>query len=77
MIVFENFSLSTNIAADCEAKTNLPSNNTCGIDMSGKVVFLTGMGGCSDIQVDNVGGDGAWNGLCYHNPNNGDNVFNS
>lgn len=76
-IMFESFTLSTNIAGDCEEKTHLPSNNTCGLDFSGLVVFLEGMNGCKDIQVDNVGGDGDYNGLCYHVPAGDKNLFNS
>ena len=76
-IMFENFVLSTNIAGDCEVKTYVPSNDTCGLDFSCLMVFLDGMGGCTDIQVDNVGGDGEYNGICYHVPSGNENLFNS
>lgn len=76
-IMFEDFTLSVNIAGDCEEKTNNPSNSTCGMDFSGLKVFLDGMGGCSDIPVDNVGGDGEFNGICYHVPSGDKNLFNS
>ena len=75
-IVFENFSLSTNVAGDCEKKTNLQSENACGMDFSGLMVFLDGMGGCKDIGILNMGGDGEFNGICYHVPS-GENLFNS
>ena len=75
--LFEDFTLSTNIAGDCEVDTHLPSNNTCGVDFSGVTVFLEGMGGCAGgIEVDNVGGDGEFNKICYHVPY-GQNLFNS
>lgn len=75
-IVFENFSLSTNIAGDCEVKTWLPSNNTCGMEFTGidGNVFLTDMNGCA-FQV-GEGGDGEFGNICYHVPY-GDNLFNS
>lgn len=76
-IMFEDFSLSSAITAGCEAKTNLPSLNQCGMDFSGLVVFMQGMTGCTDIAVDNVGGDGEFNGICYHVPSNGENLFTS
>ncbi|MBQ8813365.1 MAG: hypothetical protein IJZ85_02555 [Lachnospiraceae bacterium] len=76
-IMFESFALSSNIAGDCEMQTNLPSNSTCGLDFSGLKVFLDGMGGCSDIEVDNVGGDGEYNGICYHVMTGGKNLFAS
>lgn len=75
-ILFEDFTLSTNIAGDCEIDTDTKSNNDCGLNFSGVMVFLTGMGGCSGIQVDNVGGDGEFNKICYHVPY-GQNLFNS
>lgn len=75
-IIIENFSLSTTIAGDCETKTNVQSTSSCGFDFSGLQVFLEGMGGCKDIQVDTIGGDGEFNGICYHVPY-GDNLFNS
>lgn len=75
-IIFESFTLSTNIAGDCEVKTNLPSNNTCGMDFSGLHVFLDSVTGCSDIQITDEGGDGDFNQICYHVPS-GENLFNS
>ena len=77
MIVFENFSMSTNIAAGCEVQTNTPSENQCGVNMSGINVFLEGMTGCDDFPVTNVGGDGQYGNLCYHVPVGKDNLFNS
>ena len=77
--VIENFSLATSIAGDCEAKTNLPSNNSCGMDFSGVTVFLDTMAGCAggiEIGSDDFGGDGEFNGICYHVPY-GENLFNS
>ena len=77
IFVFEDFSLSTTIAGDCEVKLSTPTNDTCGMDFSGLKVFLDGMGGCTDIQVDNVGGDGEFNGICYHVPSGDENLFMS
>lgn len=74
-IIIENFSLSTTIAGDCEVKTNIPSQNTCGLDFSGVSIFLDTMNGCG-IKVTSEGGDGEYNNICYHVPY-GDNLFNS
>ena len=76
-IIFESFEISTNIASGCEAQTNLQVSGTCGYNMSGLVVFITGMTGCYDIQVDKEGGDGQNNGLCYHVLTGDKNLFNS
>ena len=80
-IMFESFILSTNIAADCEVKTWQPTNNDCGLSFTGiGNVFLTGMNGCSDMQVSDGAGDGyigeGNDAICYHVPF-GENLFNS
>ena len=73
-IVFENFSLSTNIAAGCEVKTNF-AQNQCGYKFApGIVIFLEGVNGCVKPVVD---GDGQFNGICYHNPSDDNNIFSS
>lgn len=79
-IVFENFSLTTNIAGDCEVKTSTwgMNNADCGLDFSGVVVFLDTMAGCQGgIAVESFGGDGEFNGICYHVPLDSNNLFNS
>lgn len=73
-ILFESFTLSTNINAGCEHKTNLPDWNQCGIDFSGLTVFMTGMTGCTDIQITEGGN---FDGICYHTPVEGNNLFAS
>ena len=75
-ISFESFLMSTNIAGSCEEDTNLQSNNICGMDFSGLKVFLDGVSGCLNIKVENKGGDGEYNKICYHVPF-GQNLFNS
>ena len=69
--------MSTNIAAGCETTTDLPSENECGMDFSGLIVFMEGMNGCSDIKVDNLGGDGEFNKICYHVPSGSNDLFTS
>ena len=80
-IVFENFSMSQNIAADCEYQIDNPARGQCGIEFGPFTVFLGAVG--SDCSGDGImmdqGGDGEYNGLCYHVfTNNGEyNLFNS
>ena len=71
-IFFEDFSLSTNIAAGCEYQ---PLNNAgdCGVQWGRHTIFLEGMSGCKKYVID---GDANNDGLCYHNPTD-NNVFNS
>ena len=73
-IFFDSFELTTNISAGCEVPTNLPSMDWCGLDFSGLMVFMSGMSGCSDIQI---GKGGDFDGICYHTPTETNNVFAS
>ncbi len=62
-IIFEDFSLSTAISAGCGEKTNMPSQNSCGMDFGpAGMVFTQQVSGCT-IKVED---DGVFNGLCYH-----------
>lgn len=78
IVIFENFSLATSIASDCNQISDTQSRNQCGFDFSGVLVFMSDMDmACKDIQVENNGGDGYWNGICYHVPADNNNLFNS
>lgn len=72
-IVFESFSLCSNIAAGCEKIVNFASG-TCGvIELTpGITIFSYDMAGCTpDFQTDE------YDGWCYHNPSENNNMFNS
>lgn len=74
VVVFESFSMSTNIAAGCDRIVNTLSRGTCALPM--------GTGGIS-VFVDNVAAclyqasDGMYDNLCYHVPTEAYNLFNS
>ena len=73
-IMFESFTLSTNIAAGCEYKNGLHARDYCGYSTRNGVVFTDGVvgdNGCQYIQPDNN------DTLCYHVPNDSHNIFNS
>lgn len=73
-IMFESFTLSTNIAGDCDHQTSLQTAGFCGLDFGGDIVFLTNVTGCEEqYEAD----DGSFNGICYHNPTETTNLFNS
>ncbi len=73
-IQFEDFSLSTNIAAGCEEEP-FGNTETCGVKWS-KVAILFASGAPIDnCNVKIVEGDPNYNGLCYHNPTLENNVF--
>lgn len=71
-IVFEDFSMSTNIAGDCELDTPEPSSaQSCGYPIKGSVVFVEG------AQCTYKPQGGVYNGYCYHVPTENNNLFNS
>ena len=79
-IAFEDFAITTNIAGDCEYKTNTPSVHNCGLNFGNMVIFLDTMTNvCTgDGAIKSEGGDGLYNGFCYHVFDNGkNNIFNS
>jgi hypothetical protein len=73
-IIFDSFALSTNVAANCEFKTPLPKADECGMPIGflNDVIFITEMQGCTKIIE-----TGAWDTICYHQPTEENNLFNS
>ena len=76
-ILFENFALSTSIAAECEVIV-AATRGTCGYPIRGETVFMSTETGCSTgPQTTDGSGDGAaHDSICYHTFK-GNNVFNS
>lgn len=73
-IMFEDFTLSTNIAGDCEVKTNTASKGDCayGEDTDfGVAIFLSTISDCIYQQA-----EGEFNSICYHTFE-GNSLFNS
>lgn len=73
-VIFDSFSLSTNVAADCAFKTPLPKADECGLPTGflNEIIFITEMQGCTRTQ-----GNGQWDTICYHQPTEENNLFNS
>ena len=69
-IMFEDFTLTTNIAAGCEVKTNTPTQGVCGIEYGNFVVFTEKMTGCT-LKQDSI------ENTCYDVPTPDNNLFNS
>lgn len=78
IVVFEDFTLSTNIAGDCDRIVGNPSKGTCGI--LGSVPGVDNL--FSSSVTESLDGCQIWNdtdvydGYCYHVPQN-DDLFNS
>ena len=85
MIMFESFSLSTNIAGDCDIPTGTYGFKICAVDFSGTPLFLTSIDACVGtaenpgiaVDPDLTGGDGVFNSICYHVPGDFLGYFNS
>jgi len=74
-IIFEDFSLSENIAAGCEIRINNSAQGTCGYAYEGgygATIFINETTGCS-VQIP----DSENNGFCYHVPIENNSLFNS
>lgn len=72
-IMFEDFTLSSSIAScDVQAESTM---DQCAVEFVPGVsyIFLEGMNICDVPIVDGSGEDG----VCYHNPTPGNNLFNS
>lgn len=79
-IFFEDFSLTTNIAAGCEVQTDTPSWNQCGVSIGGGTyAFIEGVSQCNWKITPNEEGIIDFNGdkMCYHVPIETNNLFNS
>lgn len=70
-IIFEDFSLSTSIAAGCEFINDLQSQGTCGYPTRNGIIFTTEITGCKYHESD------VNDSLCYHVPSDDYNIFNS
>lgn len=77
-IMYEDFSLSTNIAAGCERFVGNPSEGNCAIVGSdGTSIFGGDMNIC-DFTPEGMGqAPDTWDGFCYHVPTSDRELFNS
>ena len=72
-VIFEDFSLSTSVSLNCEVDVNF-ARGSCGrISVSpGVYIFTADMTGCTTGYKREE-----HNGVCYHNPTETNNMFNS
>lgn len=74
-IQFESFSLCSSIAS-CAIPSYTPFQRTCGFKFDSFIIFTADVQGCSEnggVVIE----DGAIDGICYHNPSDLNNLFNS
>ncbi len=73
-IVFDSFSLCTNIAGMCARPTNTPVSGTCPLIIGGRPLFTQDVGACRFKTED---GNPLYDGVCYHVPTDINSLFNS
>lgn len=77
-IMFEDFSLSVNIAGNCERIVGNPTQGECPILGSGDVAVFTGTMELCDYTPESFDqAADTWDGFCYHVPADNTNLFNS
>lgn len=79
-IMFESFTMSTNIAAGCEEIFGLYARGTCGIPGSAPelIIFNTDAADSNcKADAEAYPGEPMYDGLCYHVPTASENLFNS
>ena len=77
-IMFEDFTLSTNIASGCETIVDNPSKGSCAISGSGGInVFDGTIPACEYTPGDMGTADDTYDGACYHVPSDSSSLFNS
>lgn len=75
-VFYEDFSLTTNIAAACAIQTNA-AKFTCGYEYAPDlIIFTSGILQCQQSGYE-IEDNGAWDGICYHNPSDNYQLFNS
>lgn len=78
-IMFESFSVSENIAGDCDRLVGNPSKGTCAVLGSGGIaVFTSDVSACDYTPTEiNSEDEDVYDGFCYHVPTEYTNLFNS
>lgn len=71
IVIVEDFSLQTSIAAGCEVITDNPTQGACGYPTRNGVIFISDVTGCKYHEPDTN------DSMCYHVPNDYANIFNS
>ena len=71
-IMFESFAMSTSIAAGCDNKVTTPTLDHCGVEYEGETLFWDTM-----VNACTTGLKQGNDPVCYHNPTDTTNMFNS
>ena len=72
-IMFESFAVSTNIAAGCGDMKEYAefAADACGVTFGNMVLFFDTIAACKNPVSD------GYENICYHNPSDDNNLFNS
>ena len=73
-IIFDSFTLTENIAANCTRNITNQYSGSCGLIFGTKILFTYEAAGCKHKVAD---GSPMANGVCYHIPSGDNRLFNS
>ena len=78
-IMFEDFTLCSNIATGCESIVGSPTKGSCAVESSGGIKLFDNTIPACDYSATDVGfaPDTYYNKFCYHVPTESNNLFNS
>ena len=79
-IMFEDFSLNTSIAANCEGIVDNATKGICAVIGTGGIkMFSSSISDCDFYPSNDENGkySDEWDGFCYHVPTEYNNLFNS
>ena len=77
-ILFESFTMSTNIAGNCEAIVGNPTKGTCAVLGTGDIALFDGTMSVCVFTPEAMGGEpDKFDGACYHVPVESNTLFNS
>lgn len=67
-IYFDNFTMCTSIAGNCDVITNTSGGGVCGLEETDTItIFTNGVTACT-FKVGNSTVDAEYNGICYDVP---------
>lgn len=75
-ILFEDFSMSVNIAGNCDVIIDGSHYGKCGLSFGRKTYFVDGITGCTS-KVEDGDTVGSYDQVCYHVPIDTKDLFNS
>lgn len=75
-ILFEDFTLSVNIALNCDIIIDTQSYNTCALGFGRNAIFVESVNACT-TKIEDGSQYNEYDQVCYHVPSQSTDLFNS